>query len=116
MKSNCSLNNQRSKDYPIETKKNICSACIDADHIDCNEGLQIIKEYNQQEETAKETRAKLIAILESQKHENPRKETEKLVMAEFGKIMVKIANLKLELKKQTQKETDIEKRLDNLGR
>lgn len=62
MKSICYLNRTRSNDHTIETRRNVCCACIDSDHLDCNEGALNIQAYKIQLEEEDERKKKLIAV------------------------------------------------------
>ena len=63
MKSTCTLNNCRAADYSLEMKHNTCCACIDSDHIDCNEGALNINAYKNQLEKEDALKKKLIATI-----------------------------------------------------
>jgi hypothetical protein len=64
MKPNCSLNHPRAAEYSLETKRNICASCIDADRTNCPEGISIIQAFKQQQTQNEELKQKLIAVIE----------------------------------------------------
>ena len=63
MKSTCHLNRVQKADRNLKTKRDICCACIDYDHLECEEGALNIRTYNKQLEEDDELKTKMIATI-----------------------------------------------------
>jgi Skp family chaperone for outer membrane proteins len=56
-------------DYDLETKSRICSACIDNDLINCEDGASIIQAFRNEKQKIEERKQRMVEFLQKQQAE-----------------------------------------------
>jgi len=122
MKSNCTLKSERTADFTLEVKNNICCCCIDDDGIDCTEGTSIMRAYKEEQEHKQELKEKLVNVILIQQTElaHPERITknalEEALVEETNKLILALSGMEATVKALNNRTENFERRLNQLSK